>query len=160
MKKFLKSIKELMLRHKLLSIICFLAFIIIMIMMYIFFNLFVGGNDKYGNRLDGINKVSISSSEQKEVASFLEEKGEVTEASVRIQGKIIYINIIFTRDTSIDKAKEIATEVLDQFDKDEKAFYDIGYFLTQENLDDSEDKGFYVTGSKNAKLDTISWIKS
>lgn len=160
MKKFLKNVKDLILRHKLLTIICLLAFIVIIIMMYIFFNMFVGGNGKYGTRLDGIEEVTISSKAKKEVVSFLEEKDQVTEASVRVQGKIIYINIVFTRDTKLDKAKAIATETLAHFDDDEKEFYDIGYFLTQEEVEDSEDKGFYITGTKNAKLESISWIKS
>lgn len=160
MKKFLKGVKDLIMRHKLLTIICFLALIVIIIMMYIFFNMFVGGNGEYGNRLDGIEDVTISSKAQKEVASFLEEKEEVTDANVRVQGKIIYINITFTRNASLDKAKEIANETLAQFDKDELLFYDIGYFLTQEEVEDEEDKGFIVTGTKNAKLENISWIKS
>lgn len=160
MKKLLKNIKDLILRHKLLSTICLLALIVIIIMIYIFFNVFVGGTGKYGDRLDGIEEVTISSKEKKEVVSFLEEKEEITNASVRVQGKIIYINITFTRTTSLDKAKEIATSTLEKFDEDEKDFYDIGYFLTQEETKDSEDTGFIVTGTKNAKLDTISWIKS
>ena len=43
---------------------------------------------------------------------------------------------------------------------DEKKFYDIGYYLTQTSDDNSEDKGFIVTGNKSNELDSISWIKS
>lgn len=160
MKKFLKNIKDLIMRHKLLSIICTLALIVIIFLMYIFFDLFAVGTNKYGTRLKGINAVEISSKEQKDIAKELKETGEVTDASVRIQGKIIYINITFTRETSLDKAKEIATSTLDKFDDKEKEYYDIGYFLTQEKAEDTEDKGFAVTGSKKAKRDNISWIKS
>lgn len=161
MKKFLKNIKDLILRHKLLTIICFLALIVVIALIFVFFNMFIGGNSKYGNRLEGIEEVTISKKTKQEVVKFLEEKEEyVTDANIRIQGKIIYINIIFTRETKLDKAKEIATETLALFDEDEKAFYDYGYFLTQEQVEDNEDKGFIVTGTKNAKLTTISWIKS
>lgn len=160
MKKFLKGVKELILRHKLLSLICFLAFIIILIMVYIFFSVFIGGSNKYGNRLDGIEKVELSKNDLTEVADFLKEKDEVTDASVRVQGKIVYIHIEFTRETTLDQAKEVANESLDQFDKDEKSFYDFGYSLTQVEQEGTEDQGFVVTGTKNAKLDNISWIKS
>lgn len=159
MKKFFKNLKDLIFRHKLLTLILLLAFIVIIIMFYVFFNVFISGNDKYGDRLKGIEEVEISSKDQKEVASFLEDKGEVVDASVRIQGKIIYINIVYTKDTSLDKAKEIANETLTKFDEEELSFYDVGYFLTQEETDE-ENVGFVVTGTKNAKLDTISWIKS
>lgn len=160
MKKFFKSIKDLIQRHKLLTIICFLAIIVIIILMFIFFNMFVGGNGKYGDRLIGIEDVTISSKAKKEVVSFLEEKEQVTSASVRVQGKIIYINITFTRDTALDKAKAIATETLALFEDDEKEFYDFGYFLTQEEVEDNEDTGFIVTGTKTVKIESISWIKS
>ena len=160
MKKFFKGVWNLILRHKLLTVICFLAFVIGVILMSVFFSMFVGNNGKYGNRLNGIEEVAISNSEKKEVVSFLEEKEHVTDASVRIQGKIIYINIVFTRETSLDKAKAIATETLALFEEEEKEFYDYGYFLTQEDTEESEDKGFIVTGTKNAKLESITWIKS
>lgn len=161
MKKFFSDIKDLILRHKLLSAICFLATIIIIIMLYIFFNLFIGGTNKYGDRLNGIEKVEISKQDQTEVANFLEEQSEVSKASVRIQGKIIYINIKFQREVTLDKAKEIANSTLEKFDADEKSFYDIGFYLTQvEPEAEEENKGFVVTGTKNAQLDQISWIKS
>ena len=160
MKKFLKGIKDLILRHKILTIICFLAVIGIIALGFIFLNMFVSGSGKYGNRLDGIEKVVIDSKEKREVVSFLEEKDTVKEASVRVQGKIVYINIVFTRDASLDRAKAVATETLALFEDKEKEFYDFGYFLTQEEVEDKEDKGFIVTGSKNAKLEAITWIKS
>lgn len=160
MKKFLKSIGKLISRHKLLFTICTLAFIIIVIMTYIFFNLFIGGADKYGARLNGIEEHEITKSQKKDVVSFLEEKSEVTSASVRIQGKIIYIHIECNRDTSLDRAKEIATESLTKFEDDDKSFYDIAYSLTQVKVEDEEDIGFVVTGTKSNKLDNISWIKS
>ena len=133
MKKFFKSIKDLILRHKLLTIICFLAIIVIIVLICVFFNMFVGGNGKYGNRLQGIEDVTISSKQKKEVVSFLEKKDTVTEASVRLQGKIIYINIIFTRKTTLDRAKAVVTGTLALFEDEEKEFYDFGYFLTKEN---------------------------
>lgn len=160
MKKFLKGLKDLILRHKLLSAICLLAFIIIIIMMYVFFNVFIGGNGKYGNRLKGIEAVELSEKELTKVEKTIEEKEEVTSASVRVQGKIIYIHIELNRSTSLNRAKEIAVTSLDEFSKKEKEFYDFGYSLTQVKEEGKDDKGYVVTGTKNAKLDSISWIKS
>ncbi len=156
----MKKIKDLILRHKLLSAICLLALIVIIMMMYVFFNLFVGGSNKYGDRLKGIESHKVEKKEQEEVVSFLKEKNEVNDASIRIQGKIIYIHIEYTRETSLDTAKAIATESLAKISNDEKKFYDIGYYLTQTSDDNSEDKGFIVTGNKSNELDSISWIKS
>ncbi len=156
----MKKIKDLILRHKLLSAICLLALIVIIMMMYVFFNLFVGGSNKYGDRLKGIESHKVEKKEQEEVVSFLKEKNEVNDASIRIQGKIIYIHIEYTRETSLDTAKAIATESLAKISDDEKKFYDIGYYLTQVSDENQEDKGFVVTGNKSNELDSISWIKS
>ncbi len=151
----MKKKKNIIARHKLLFVICLMAFIIVIVLFYIFFSLFIGSNDPYGDRLKGISNVNISSKEKKEVQTFLEEKDEVTKSSIRIQGKIIYIHIKVKENITLDKAKEIANETLEKFEDKQKKYYDFGYFLTQ----DKED-GFVVTGTKNSNSDKIVWIKS
>lgn len=160
MKKFFKGIWNLIKRHKLLTIICFLAFIIIIIMMYLFFSMFIGSGDMYGDRLKGIEKVELTKKNLNKIEDSVKENSEVTSINARVQGKIVYIHIEFTRETSLNRAKEIAVITLDKFEEDEKKFYDFGFSLTQVEQEGTEDKGFVVTGSKNARLDSISWIKS
>ena len=160
MKKFLKWLKDLIFRHKLLFLICLVAFVIIIVMIYVFFNIFIGGNGKYGDRLKGIETVELSEKTLTKIEKKIEDKEEVTSASVRVQGKIIYIHIELNRKTSLDRAKEIAVTSLEEFSKEEKSFYDFGYSLTQVKEDGNDEKGYVVTGTKNAKLDSISWIKS
>ena len=122
--------------------------------------MFISNGGEYGNRLEGIEEVEINDKKLKEIEKTLEEKETVSEASVRIQGKIIYFNIVFTRDTTLKSAKGVANGTLTLFEDDEKSYYDFGYFLTQVKLEDSEDPGYIVTGTKNAKLESITWIKS
>lgn len=160
MKKFLKKIKDLIVRHKLLTTICFLALVVIIIMGYVFLNFFINGGNKYGDRLDGIEEVKLSQKELNNVTDKLKEYEEVTDANVRVQGKIVYIHIEFTRDTKLDKAKEIATASLEEFDEEEQEYYDFGYSLTQVEQEDSDEEGFVITGTKTPSLDKISWIKS
>lgn len=155
MKKFFSKIWSLVKRHKILSVVCFLAIIVVILMMVVALRLFVGGNDKYGNRLDGIEEVEVTSGDKKELVSKLEKYEEVVDATARVQGRIIYISIKYKDGTSVDDAKNIANSSLDSLDKKQKKFYEIGYFLTSEG-----ENSFYITGSKNAKLDGISWIKS
>ncbi len=155
MKKFLVGLKDLLLRHKLLSLICILAFTVVMIMLYVFFSIFVSSSDVYGRRLSGIDKVKISKSELNEIGEKIEKNGEVEKAKVRIQGKIIYFDVSFKKDVSKDKAKEIAKKTLDEFSKDEKEFYDFEYILKQE-----DSAGFKITGTSGPKTGGISFIKS
>ena len=156
----MKKLKDLILRHKLLSSICLLAFIIIIIMMYVFFNLFVGGNNKYGNRLDGIKSHEVSSSEKNDIVSSLKENEAVSDASVRIQGKIIYFDIYYVKGTSTDRAKEIANTTKEEFSDEEKSFYDLEYVLVEDKGDNKEEETFVVTGTKNSSLEEITWSRN
>lgn len=151
----MKKVKGLIDRHKILTLICLVAVVTICILGYAFLTIFVGGENKYGNRLDGISKVEITKDKKSEVTTKLKENDGVSDASIRVQGKIIYISIVFNNDVSLDNAKKIASGCLDNFSSEEKSFYDFGYFLTQ----DSEE-GFNITGTKHVGLDTISFIRS
>ncbi len=151
----MKKFGDLIKRHKILFCICLLAFVVVIVLFYIFFSLFIGSGDPYGDRLKGISSVKIDNKEKEEVVSFLKEKDGVEDASVRIQGKIIYIHIKVNENVSLEEAKGFANETLDKFQDDEKKYYDFGYFLNQ----DKED-GFVVTGTKNANSSDIVWIKS
>ena len=159
MKNFFKKFINLLLRHKLLTLLCLVTFVVAVVLFFVLFGMFTSSGGKYGNRLNGIEKVAVSSKEKKDIVTFLEDKDTVKDASVRVQGKIIYINITFKKDVTLDKAKAVATETLALVDDDKKDYYDIGYFLTQEEVSE-DNKGFVITGSKSYRLDNISWIKS
>ena len=118
--------------------------------------MFFGGKaSKYGNRLDGIKEVALKDSALKDIKSTLEEKENVKEAEIRVQGKIVYSNITFTEDTKLDDAKAIAEEELESFSEEELAFYDFSFFLVED-----KEEGFVVTGNKHPKKENIGWIKS
>lgn len=156
----MKKVKGLISRHKVLAIICLITIVIIAILSYVFLSVLINGNNKYGNRLDGIEEVEISDERISGLEEELEGRDEVSSASVRIQGKIIYINIVFNNDVSLDTAKDIANGTLDSFEDDEESFYDFGFYLTQVGSEDEEGDYFVVTGSKHVGADEISYIKS
>ena len=56
----------------------------------------------------------------------------MVDVSVRLQGRIVYTTITYTKETSIDKAKEIATSTLKNYSEEEIAYYDISFILTQD----------------------------
>lgn len=157
MNSFLGKIKDLVSRHRILSMICLLALVIIIILMYIFSSIFTSNGNNYGDRLRGIKDVEIAKSKLSSVSDKIKENSEVTKASVRVQGKIVYLDIEFNADTSLDKAKEIANSSLDNFSDKEKKFYDFEYILYQKKDDNT---GFKITGTKGPKTDGISFIKS
>ena len=103
--------------------------------------------------IDKIDKIGKDA-----VIEELEKNEKVNTASIRIQGKIIYVNIDYTKEVSLDNAKEIATKSLQNFTDDIKKFYDIQYLLTQK--EDEESEVFPTMGSKNVTATTIVWINS
>ena len=155
MKNFVEKIKKLVKRHKILSMICLLSIVIIIVLLYIFCSIFVGGNDKYGHRLDGIKEVELSKSDLEKVKDEIQKNDSVETADVRIKGKIIWIDITFSEKTKLEDAKKVAASTLENFDEKELNFYDVDYVLSAKGTD-----GFKITGAKSPKEKEISFIKS
>ena len=148
-------------RHKGLAVICLLTAILLIIIFAIFARmLFSTGKSEYGDRLN--NVVDIPASTTNKVVDELENFDEVEEASVRIQGKIVYITITFTESTKKERAKEIATKSLEYYDDEIIECYDFEYLLTQNPILDNEDndKSYTIAGTKHPDNNYISWTKN
>ena len=157
MKEFFKKIKNWANRNKGLAIIIALTIVLLLILLIIFLQMLIGGSsDKYGNRLDGIDKVKISNKTFEEVKKEVTDTELVEEVSTRLQGKIVYMTITLKSDTSKDKAKEIASATLDNYSEDELKFYDFSFFLRWKG----EEGDTVVTGNKHHSLDSITWTNN
>ena len=127
MKKFLIKVKDLMLNHKLLAVICLLAFILFVVLFLMFLSMTISTSNKYGNRLDGIDKVEIKKSSLKEISKKIEEDEKVKDATLHIEGKIIYFDIVYNNGTSVEDAKKIASDSMANFKEKQLSFYDLEY---------------------------------
>lgn len=153
MEKFKKWIKN----NKGLSIVLLLTLVLLIFIIVIFVKLLWGSSaDKYGNRLDGIEDIKIDNDTYDGVKTEVMDSGLAEEASVRLQGKIVYTTIVLKSDTGVDKAKELATATLDNYTSDELSFYDFSFFLKWEG----EEADKVITGNKHHSLDSITWINS
>ena len=110
----------------------------------------------YGNRLDGINDVEIASKKVTEMESNVSEKEKVQDVTINVHGKIVYFNIDFENDTTIDEAKNIAISCLDFFEEDYRNYYDIQFLFTKSKSEESEET-FPILGYIKAGKTTISW---
>lgn len=157
MKEFFKKVKNWANKNKGFAIIIALTIVLLLILLVIFLQMLLGGSsDKYGNRLDGIDKVKISNETFDGVKKELTDTELVEDVSTRIQGKIVYTTITLKSDTSKDKAKEIASATLDNYSEDELKFYDFSFFLKWKG----EEKDTVVTGNKHHSLDGITWTNN
>lgn len=155
----MKEIKKWMFKNKEWSVIIVLLFILLIIGIFAIKDLFFSNNgDIYGSRLSGIENFTITDQKRTDVVNELEARKNVMSASVRIQGKIIYVTIDVNEDTSMGDAKNIASTVLESFSKEEKSFYDFEFLLTQKEVEENE---VYPTmGTKHKSVDDIVWVKS
>ncbi len=133
-----------------------LVVLIFLILLFMLLRLFSVDYSKseYGDRLKGISDVKISSSTSKKLESEMKALAEVKDCNYRLQGRLIYISLTFNSDVSIDTAREVSNKVLEYFDEDEKAYYDIELILTNENKDS---EGYPEMGYKHKSSESIVW---
>ena len=153
----MEKIKKWINRNKGLAILLLLTIIFVIILLIIFIELLVGGSsNKYGNRLDGIDKVKISNETYESVKKEVEDTELVEKVETRLQGKIVYTTIELKDGITVEKAKEIAVNTLDNYSEDELKYYDFSFFLKWKG----EEKDTVITGNKHHNLDSITWVKS
>ena len=118
MKNFIKTHKK----QCLIGGGIFLAlFIIIIIWLFI---LPIFSNNKYGDRLKGIEKHKISSSTIEDIKSKIKENKAVDEVTYHNEGRILKF-IIKVTDMKVEDAKALGQPILDTIDDDDKSYYDI-----------------------------------
>ena len=151
-----EKIKKWIKNNKGFTIIILLALVLIIILTIIFISLLKNNSSsKYGNRLDGIEDVEIAKEVYDGVKEEIMATELVEEATIRLQGKIVYTTIVLKSDTEADKAKEIASNTLDNYTEEELKYYDFSYFLKWNNEEDIT----VITGNKHTNMESITWIK-
>ena len=150
MKKLLKE------NRTLLILMCIaIACIIISSALLLKYFYFGNGDSKYGDRLDGIEKVEITNEKKDEIAQNIKQSELVEDASVIVTGKIVYERIIFNSNASLLEAQAIAIKSLESFSDEEKLFYDFEFTLKQEKSEKTE--GFLIMGAKNVNGTNLVW---
>ena len=150
------KLKELWRNNKVLIILgvillgCFVAIICVTI------SFFLGGDKSvYGNRLDEIKNVKIEDSFQKEYLDKLKELEMVSNATMDVRGKVVYIMIYFVGDTTLLDAESKAALSLQEFSDEILSHYDIMFTLICEKTENSE--GFTILGARNATGSGLNW---
>ena len=149
--------KKLYRDNKTLFVLLTIALVCIVLSIVLLFKYFYFGNGetKYGNRLDGIQNVTISDDSMSNIKSKIQDNKLVSSASVAVTGKIVYIKITFNETASLVEAESVAVKALDNFSDSEKAFYDFEFTLAQAATDKTE--GFKIMGAKNVNGSNLVW---
>lgn len=157
----MKKFKKFFNNNKILVILFSIIIVGILLIFYGLINYFYLGNgsNKYGDRLDDIDKYKISEKTEKKVKELYKDITSVREIKINLSGKIIYITIDFKENIKLDDAKGLAVKSLDEFSDKIKSYYDIQYILTGDTLE-KEGNLFPIMGSKFKNNSQIIWIKS
>lgn len=148
-------------KHKGLSIVIGLSLVLFIILLVIFISLFFGsGQSLYGNRLEGIEEVELTSTFLNDVQTKLKEDESVIDANVRLQGKIVYIVFEVNSEVSIETAKVMASKTLEDFKEEELSFYDFSYIIKWTKIIEEQEQISAIEGYKHHAKESITWSKS
>ena len=153
MKKLKKFYKEHRVFTILMSVVIVCLILIITVLVQIFY--FGNGNDKYGDRLEGIDNVKISESKESDFENNIKNNEKVKNCDLVVTGRIIYITIQFEETTDLEEAKNIALKSLESFSEDETAFYDFNFTLKKNTSDKVE--GFLISGARTKNGSGLVW---
>lgn len=144
---FNKLIKEL--KQNKYTTIVFCIFLGLFLLGWLLYGMIMpsSGEPVYGNRLDGIEEVELTEEDQSEIVKALKEKSYVVSASVHVSGKIINVIVKVEKGTKTSTSRALNTTITKVIDDDQKDFYDIQLFVTNEDEDAS---GYPVIGYKSA----------
>lgn len=129
----------------LVSLFCF----ILMGSAVIIYFVHQASSDKYGTRLEDIDAFPVSS-ELAQLETFYKESDGVSKATVRLQGKIIYVRVDVDAKLTIDEMQNIATESLNKLTEEQKSYYDLQFTFNRDGL-------IPYSGSKASSKTVITW---
>lgn len=131
------------------------VFILVIISALLIKNLFMYDENQaiYGSRIDGVDKMKVTSEQKDKVKKRLAEKTK--KVDVRVAGKIVNIEFTVNDDVSLEDAKKLGPEALDEFTKDQQKFFDFQFFVENKN----NKTQFPIIGYKQRAKDSISWTK-
>ncbi len=146
MKNFIKKHKKA----------CIIGGVLILLFLIFFIVVFIAplfSNNKYGDRLEGIEEHEVTKSMVNEVTSALEENEGVTDVSYHNEGRILNFIVTINPSVTLDSVKTYANDVTDTLSKKIKNYYDIEVFFTTE-----EDSDIYpVIGYHHKGAKEFSW---
>lgn len=153
MKRFKKFYSE----HRVFSILMAIVIVCIILMATVLIQCFYvdGDKGKYGDRLEGIENVKLSSSKLDEIETKILAEKNIKVATIKVTGRIVYLDISFDTPASLVEAQSVALKSLDNFSEEEKEFYDFHFTLKQSATEQSD--GFLISGAKNRNGSGLVW---
>ena len=153
----MKKIKEFYKNNRLFSILFTILIICIFLICFILIKCFYLGNgkSKYGDRLENISEVDVSTKKIKKIEEEIKKDKLVENVSIKKTGRIIYIDITFDVKAELIEAQSIAQKSIENFTKEQLKYFDFNFTLKQKKSENSD--GFLISGAHNKNGTGLSW---
>ncbi len=147
----MKKVQKIYRENRVLLILLIIVIVCVIAMGVALFKYFyTGNNDKWGDRLDGIENVPLEESRLSDLTLSLKSDNSelISEAKCLVTGFRVDFIIYFQPAATLTDAQGIASKILDNFSEEEKKYYDFSFALIQNKSEQSE--GFTIEGTKTA----------
>ena len=139
-----------------IRLIVFLAvLILIAVGLFLAKEIFFPNESKaiYGSRTEGKDKVPITEERENQVKDAI--KDSVVKSTVRVQGRIIYVDIEVNPDVTVEGAKGLGNTIVEVFSEEERTFYDIQILIANS----ANEAQFPIIGYRHHTRTEIFWTK-
>lgn len=130
MRNFVKTHKKQCLIGGIVFLVLFLIIVVWLFIVPLF------KNNKYGDRLDGIEDHKISDSVVEDIESGLKENQMVSDVTFHSEGRILNFIVTVSGDMNKDDAKALGDVILDNIKDKDKEYYDIQILIDSEEESD------------------------
>lgn len=149
------------------TVLFIVLFIVLVIVGYQAYSILVPNENRavYGDRLDGIDAVMITSDQMTSINNEIKTNTFVTDCVSDLKGKILYVTVTVTDDTSVDSIRSFPDVVLSKLDDAQKAYFDVQVIFTkpytellpqleaaQKKVDDLEDQLASATAEEKTSV--------
>ncbi len=152
----LPKIKKFIKAHKKQVTIGLIIIIVLIILLVLCKSLFYSTSEKavYGVRLRDIEDYEFTSDEESEVLASTKELSGVSDAEIKVKGRLIKFFVTFDEGVSTDDIESMFNQMLGFISDDVKSYYDVTFYAIQQQ--DGEEK-YPVIGYKHKNSDSISF---
>mgnify|MGYP001134996896 CR=1 FL=1 len=129
-------------------------FLLLMILAFIVLKRYLFPDDYksvYGSRLNGIENVKFDSNRLMAVKNGISTDKFIDNVTINVRGRKINVIIKGKKEYTMEHAKKTLLDNLKVFQTNELNFYDIEFFVTNEELK------YNMIGYKNKKSEVIVW---
>lgn len=111
----------------------------------------------YGTRLEGIEQVEISDKTYEKVKKVLTDTEKVSTVKAYSNGRVVNIILKVKKDVDTITSEGLADKAFENFEENEKSYYDFQVFITSE---DDKDEAYPKIGYKSKSSLSFKWTNN